>query len=113
MVKLRRGTDGLETKPLDGGDHGKLAIVLGWLSEQIKAKTATTLDEYQATLECEHGINMRRSCLGGVLHRLVLLHKKTCEPKNRSGRSSAVGDDLNYRSPTLPAQLSGTAHIRR
>lgn len=84
MVKLKRETGSLDAKPQGRRVHGKLAGAAGWMREQIEARPATTLDELRADLEREHGIEVHRSSVGDLLHRLGLPHKKTCMPVNRS-----------------------------
>ena len=114
MVKLKRETGGLEASAQGRRGHGKLAIVAGWVREQMDAHPATTLDELRAALEREHGIRVHRSSVGGLLHRLGLSHKKrSAGQRTEAARCGAGQDHLDYASPTLHAQPSGTAHLYR
>ena len=76
MVKLKRDTGSLDPKPQGRRGHGKLAHVADWARARMQARPATALDELRAALEREHGINVHRSSVGGLLHRLGLSHQK-------------------------------------
>ena len=51
MVPLKQATGSLGGKPLgNGGGHGKLAGVVGWIKRRITEKRDQTLDEMVADL---------------------------------------------------------------
>ena len=110
MVKLKRETGRLDPKPQGRRGHGKLAPVVGWVRAQIEARPATTLDELRAELEREHGIEVHRSSVGDLLHRLGLSHKKdlrTSEQK-RPDVAHAKAIRISHRQPFMrnhPEQL--------
>ena len=84
MVKLKRETGSLDPKPQGRRRHGKLAGVKGWVQTRIEDKPDTTLDELAAALRKEHGTEVHRSSVGGLLQHLGLSHKKdlrACEQK--------------------------------
>ena len=76
MVRLKRETGGLEPKPQGRRGHGKLAGVHDWVRARLANQPATTLDELVAALRLEHGIEVQRSAVSGLLRRLGLSHKK-------------------------------------
>ncbi|MEM7213730.1 MAG: transposase [Pseudomonadota bacterium] len=103
MVKLKRETGSLDPKPQGRRGHGKLAPVAHWVRELMEAGPALTLDELRAILEREHGIDVHRSSVGELLHRLGLSHtKKTSEPVNRNARMLRE----TGRSGSIDASLS-------
>ena len=77
MVILKRETGSLEAKPQgNGGGHGKLAGVVGWIERRITAKRDLTLDELAAEL-CEGpGVEVHRVSVWRCLRGLDLTHKK-------------------------------------
>lgn len=77
MVILKRTTGGLEPKPQgNGGGHGKLAGVAGWIECRIKEKRDLTLDELVVELREAQGIEAHRVSVWRVLRGLDLTHKK-------------------------------------
>ena len=76
MVRLKRETGGLEPKPQGRSGHGKLAGEHDWVRAQLYDHPAMTLDERVAALRQERGIDVQRSAVWGLLHRLGLSHKK-------------------------------------
>ena len=61
MVLLRRRTGSLDPKPQgNGGGHGKLAGVAGWIERRIREKRDLTLDELVGELRDGHGIEAHR-----------------------------------------------------
>lgn len=59
----------------NGGGHGKLVDVTGWLEARVTAKSELTLDELVAELAEAHGINVHRATVWRVPRGLGLNHK--------------------------------------
>ena len=76
MVKRKRETESLDPKPQGRRGHGKLAGSHDWVRGKIEGKPDVTLDELVLALRRECGINVQRSAMWGLLHRLGLSHKK-------------------------------------
>lgn len=76
MVRLKRETGALAPKPQGRRGHGKLAGVHDWVRVRLEEHPGTTLDELVAALRREHGIDVQRSAVWGLLRRLGLSHKK-------------------------------------
>lgn len=77
LIKLRRATGSLAAHPQgNGGGHGKLACVTGWIEARVANKREITLDELVADLAEAHGITVHRSTIWRVLRGLGLTHKK-------------------------------------
>jgi transposase len=77
LVKLRRETGCLTPRRQgNGGGHGKLVDVTGWLEARVTAKSGITLDELVTELAETHGIDVHRATVWRVLRGLGLSHKK-------------------------------------
>ena len=77
MVLLKRRTGSLDPKPQgNGGGHGKLAGVAGWIERRIREKRDLTLDELVVELRDGHGIEAHRVSVWRHLRALGLTHKK-------------------------------------
>lgn len=77
LVKLRRETGSLAPRRQgNGGGHGKLAGVTGWIAARVAARGEITLDELVAELADTHGIDVHRGSVWRVLRGLGLTHKK-------------------------------------
>jgi transposase len=77
MVLLRRATGGLEAKRQgNGGGHGKLAAVAGWIAHRITEKRDLTLDELVVELREKQGVDAHRTSVWRCLRGLDLTHKK-------------------------------------
>ncbi len=77
MVILKRATGALA--PLaqgNGGGHGKLAGVAGWIEGRIAEKRDLTLDELVIELRETKGIEAHRTSIWRCLRGLDLTHKK-------------------------------------
>ncbi|WP_290896438.1 transposase [Hoeflea sp.] len=87
MVLLKRRTGALEAKPQgNGGGHGKLAGVAGWIEGRIREKRDLTLDELVVELRETQSVEAHRVSIWRHLRGLGLTHKKkTCAPSSRSG----------------------------
>ena len=86
MVKLKRETGSLApTLQGNGGGHGKLAAVRGWLKTRMTEKGDLTLDDPVVEHDERHGITVHRVPVWRALRGLGLTHEKNaCEPLNRS-----------------------------
>lgn len=77
LVKLRRETGSITPRPQgNGGGHGKLVAVQGWIAARVAAKGEVTLDELVCALAAEHGISAHRVSVWRFLRGLGLTHKK-------------------------------------
>ncbi len=76
MVRLKRETGALEPKKQGNPGRGKLTDFKDWVESRIAAQPDLTIDELTAELGSEHGLNVHRSSVGRLLHRLGLSHKK-------------------------------------
>ena len=77
MVLLKRRTGSLAAKPQgNGGGHGKLAGVAGWIERRIKDKRDLTLDELVVELREGPGVEAHRVSVWRQLRGLGLTHKK-------------------------------------
>lgn len=77
LVKLRRETGSLKPRQQgNGGGHGKLAGVTGWIEDRVAAKGGITLEELARELAATHGIDVHRGTVWRVLRGLGLTHKK-------------------------------------
>ena len=87
MVLLKRRTGSLDPKPQgNGGGHGKLAGVVGWIERRIKEKRDLTLDELVVELRDGHGVEAHRVSVWRHLRGLGLTHKK----RPAGGRAEAA-----------------------
>ena len=78
LVKLRRETGGLTARRQgNGGGHGKLTGVTGWLKARVTVKGEITLDELVAELSETHNIAAHRATVWRALRGLGLTHKKS------------------------------------
>ena len=87
MVILKRRTGSLAAKPQgNGGGHGKLAEVAGWILRRITEKRDLTLDELMVELRDGHGVEAHRVSVWRRLRGLGLTHKK----RPAGGRAEAA-----------------------
>lgn len=76
-MKLRRETGCLTPRRQgNGGGHGKLVDVTGWLEVRVTAKSGITLDELVTELAETHGIDVHRATVWRVQRGLGLTHKR-------------------------------------
>ena len=74
---MKAATGGLAAKPQgNGGGHGKLAGVVGWIERRIKEKRDLTLDELVVELRDGQGVAAHRVSIWRHLRGLGLTHKK-------------------------------------
>jgi len=77
MVILKRETGGLEPRTQgNGGGHGKLANLRGWIEARMVAKPDLTLDDLVLELSDRHNVTIHRVSIWRVLLSLGLTHKK-------------------------------------
>lgn len=87
MVLLKRRTGSLAAKPQgNGGGHGKLTGVAGWIACRIKEKRDLTLDELVVELREALGVEANRVSVWRRLQGLGLTHKK----RPAGGRAKAA-----------------------
>ncbi|WP_373568580.1 IS630 family transposase [Paracoccus actinidiae] len=91
LVKLRRETGCLTPRRQgNGGGHGKLVDVTGWLEARVTAKSGITLDELVAELAETHGIDVHRATVWRVLRGLGLSIKKTLQALEQKRKDVAA-----------------------
>mgnify|MGYP006291134823 FL=1 len=77
LIKLRRETGSLAPRRQgNGGGHGKLAGLTGWIDARVAVKGEITLDELVSELAETHGVDVHRGTVWRALRRLGLTHKK-------------------------------------
>jgi len=77
MVILKRMTGSLEAKKQgNGGGHGKLSRVAGWIERRIKEKRDLTLDELVVELRDVQGVEAHRTSVWRHLRGLGPTQKK-------------------------------------
>ncbi len=77
MVILKREAGGLEPRPQgNGGGHGKLVAVQGWITSRMNEKPDLTLNDLVGELADHHGIAIHRVSVWRLLRGLGLTHKK-------------------------------------
>lgn len=77
LIKLRCETGSLLPRLQgNGGGHGKLAGLTGWINARVTAKGEITLNELVAELAEIHDIDVHRSTVWRVLRGIGLTHKK-------------------------------------
>jgi len=101
MVKLKAATGGLAPKPQgNGGGHGKLAALKGWLARRISEKRDLTAAALAAEIAATHGVAVHRGTVWQALRHLGLTHKK------RPARGRAEAPRGRSRPPHLDHQTS-------
>ena len=76
LMKLRKATGSLEPKRQGNPGRGKLSGVKDWVRSRLDEKGDLTLDALVVELGDTHGIEVDRSAVCRLLHRLGLSHKK-------------------------------------
>ena len=77
MVILKRKTGRLDPRAQgNGGGHGKLASLRGWIEARMVAKPDLTLNDLVLELADRHSITIHRVSVWRVLRSLGLTHKK-------------------------------------
>lgn len=77
MVILKRETGGLKPRAQgNGGGHGKLASVQGWITGRMDKKPDLTLNDLVGEPADQHGIVIHRVSVWRFLRGLGLTHKK-------------------------------------
>lgn len=88
MIKLRRDSGDLAAKRQGNPGRGKLTDVAPWVRERIAAQGDLTLDALVREIKSTHGIEVHRSAVGRLLHRLGAdTQKNTCKRLNRPVRT--------------------------
>lgn len=77
MVILKREAGSLMPRTQgNGGGHGKLASLRGWIEARMLAKPDLTLDDLVLEVADGHGVKVHRVSVWRVLRSLGLTHKK-------------------------------------
>ena len=76
MVRLKRRTGALDLMRHGNPGRGKLTAVRDWVQDRTAAQPDLMIDQLTADLGSEYGLNVHRSSVGRLLHRLGLSHKK-------------------------------------
>ena len=77
MVRLKRETGSLAPRRQGNPGRGKLTGVKDWVRERIAAQPDLTIDALTAELAAEQGLQVHRSSVGRLLHRLGLSYKRS------------------------------------
>ena len=87
MVILKREAGGLEPRRQgNGGGHGKLVVVQGWIEARMAEKPDLTLNDLVAELADRHDIAIHRVSVWRFLRCLGLTHKK--RPASRRAKAA-------------------------
>ena len=111
---LKCATGSLEAKPQgNGGRHGKLAGVAGWIRRRIMEKRDLTLDELVIELRAEHGVETHRTSVWRHLRGLVLTHKKDLRAIEQKRPDVALARQIwiGQRQPFMRNMLTRLAFI--
>ena len=101
MVKLVKATGGLAPKAQgNGGGHGKLSALKGWLARRIGEKRDLTAAALAAEIAATHGVAVHRGTVWQALRDLGLTHKK------RPARRRTEAPRGRRRPPHLDHQTS-------
>ncbi len=77
MVKLKKATGGLAPKVQgNGGGHGKLSSLKGWVARRIGEKRDLTVAGLASEIAETHGMMVHRGSVWRLLRDLGLTHKK-------------------------------------
>jgi len=77
MVILKREAGSLMPRTQgNGGGHGKLSSLRGWIEARMLAKPDLTLDDLVLEVADGHGVKVHRVSVWRVLRSLGLTHKK-------------------------------------
>lgn len=109
MIKLRNQTGGLAAKKQGNPGRGKLTGVAPWVRERVAAQGDLTLDALVREISDAHGIEVHRSAVGRLLHRLGLTHKKTCKRLNKRARTWRRSGASGSGSANPPWQIIQSA----
>jgi transposase len=106
MVKLKAGTGGLVPKPQgNGGGHGKLAALKGWLARRIGEKRDLTAAALAAEIAATHGVAVHRGTVWQALRNLGLTHKKRpARGRAEAPRGRGRPSHLDHQTPALHGQ---------
>ena len=109
MVLLKRRTGSLEARPEgNGGGHGKLAGVAGWIERRIKEKRDLTLDELVVELRDGHGVEAHRVSVWRRLRGPGLTHKKDLRAAGQKRPDVALARQvwITHRQPFMRNMLT-------
>ena len=106
MVKLKKATGGLVPKAQgNGGGHGKLSSLKGWVARRIAEKRDLTAAGLASEIAEKHGMVVHRGSVWRLLRDLGLTHKK--RPAGRRAeatRGRSGSPHLDYPAPALHGQ---------
>jgi len=87
MVILKRDTGGLEPRRQgNGGGHGKLGGLRGWIAARMAARPDLTLDDLVLEIAEAHQMTVHRVSVWRTLRSLGLTHKK--RPASRRAKAA-------------------------
>ena len=87
MVILKRETGRLEPRVQgNGGGHGKLGPLRGWIAARMAEKPDLTLDDLVLEIADEHQMTIHRVSVWRTLRSLGLTHKKS--PPGRRAKAA-------------------------
>lgn len=110
MVKLKAATGGLAAKPQgNGGGHGKLAALKGWVARRIGEKRDLTAAALAAEIAVTHGVAVRRGSVWSLLRGLGLTHKKRpARGRAKAARGRKGAPHMDHQAPALHGQPADT-----
>jgi transposase len=113
MVKLMKATGGLVPKAQgNGGGHGKLSSLKGWIARRIGEKRDLTAAGLAAEIRATHGMAVHRGSVWRLLRELGLTHKK--RPSGRRAeatRGRRPAPPLDHPTPALHGQHADADRI--
>jgi transposase len=106
MVKLMKVTRGLTPKAQgNGGGHGKLAGLKGWVARRIGQKRDLTTAELAAEIATTHGIVVHRGSVWRRLRDLGLtLKKRPSSRRTEASRGRGGAPHLDHPPPAIRSQ---------
>lgn len=106
MVKLKKATGGLVPKAQgNGGGHGKLSSLKGWVARRIGEKRDLTAAGLASEIAETHGMTVHRSSVWRLLRDLGLTHKKRpAGRRTEAARGGRPAPHLDHPAPALHGQ---------
>lgn len=106
MVKLKKASGGLVPKAQgNGGGHGKLSSLKGWVARRIGEKRDLTAAGLASEIAEKHGMMVHRGSVWRLLRDLGLTHKKRpAGRRTEAPRGHSGAPHLDHPAPALHGQ---------
>jgi len=106
MVKLKAATGGLLPKAQgNGGGHGKLSALKGWVARRIAEKRDLTAAGLASEIAATQGMTVHRGSVWRLLRDLGLTHKKRpASRRTEAARGRGSTPHLDHKAPALHGQ---------